>query len=461
MRLRAGLGLSLVMLAGLTLVAPARSDDANGAQNIDRAMVQVSRKLVKELQGRGYGNVGVLKFLVSRDGKTYSDSVGTLNMLLAKQLEVALLVKNDPKNPLAIIKNASAVAQRTRGANHRNKAGRDKLFGAKYTLSWGNNAEVTADGFVTGLAILGEDLKTLTIILMLVDGKENKIVRLGDDFVIVAKMDPRLLAESGESFMLRSAFDDGQVKIDPEVREQKVTAAAIKSAVKAREEKQQNPYFAPANAKPVTLQVLYDDVPAKITFRDGKAHIPTAKVGQKVKFRLTRDNGKDVYGVVLKVNGESTYHKQKGPDLECTRWIMKPGSGGFTLSAFRLPGDKKAEFKVLSVRESAKLAMSYGEDSGTISLAVFKQRKAELAGHDPSDRDYQKETIVRKAKVPDGVPESYGALVAQIEEEGTRSLEEGGLIGSGPVTDADKLKTFKFDPDPNPIMNLTIVYYKP
>jgi hypothetical protein len=60
-----------------------------------------------------YRNVGVLKFLVAREGKKdFSDNAGTLNMLLARRLEVALVLANDRKNLLGIIRNASAVAAR-------------------------------------------------------------------------------------------------------------------------------------------------------------------------------------------------------------------------------------------------------------------------------------------------------------------------------------------------------------
>jgi hypothetical protein len=456
MPLRVGLGFSLVALTALFLAAPARPDDSSGPKTVERGMVDIARKLVRELQKRGYANVGVLKFLVSTDGKGPRDSVGTLNMLLARQLELALILKNEPKNPIGVIKNASAVAHRTNGANHRTKAGIAKLFSAKYPLAWGNN-EVSADAFVTGLAIIRKDLTAMTVQLMVVDGKENRLRSLGSDYVLTAKMDPGKLSEAGESFVLRGAFDDGGAETTA-AGQKKTEAAVIKAAVKAREEKKENPYFAPANEKPVSLVVLYNGKPAPITFKDGKAQIPTPKVGTEIKFRLTRDGSQETYGVVLKLNGENTVGKQKLPDLECRKWILVSGKSA-TISGYQLDNHTFQPFKVLTRAESAKLAMNYGDDAGTISLTVFKARKGEAPVGDPLDKDASKEAIVKKAKLPDDYADNPAALVAKMEEEASRGLDDGGLIGGAGEVKKGGVKTVKFQPDPTPVMSLTLVYY--
>ncbi len=455
MPLRVGLGLSLVALLGLSLTAPARPDEPAAPKSIERRMVEVGRKLVRELKKRGYSNVGVLKFLVSADGKEPSDSVGTLNMRLAKQLELALILKNEPKEPLGIIKNASAVAHRTRGASHRTKAGIAKLFSAKYPLSWGNT-EVSPDAFVTGVAIIKKDLSTITVQLMVVDGKENSLRSLGGEYVLTAKMDPSKLSEAGESFVLRGAFDGGEVDA---AREQKVQAAAVKAALKARQDPKKNPYFAPKDEKPVSLEVLYNGKPAKIIFKDGKARIPTPKLGTEVKFRLTRDGSQETYGVVLKLNGENTVGKQTLPDLQCRKWVLEPGRTTTTIAGYHVNGHRET-FRVLSLAESARQAVNYGEQAGTISMTVFRQRRGEGPVPDPLDKDYNKETIVKKAKLLDDYADNPSALVAKLEEEATRGADDGGLIGGGEIR-KESLKKVKFQADQTPILSLTIVYYKP
>src|SRR5262245_51791845 len=76
---------------------------------LERAMVRAAPDLVQHFQAKGYANVGVLKFVVSKDGKTLSDNVGTLNMTLANRLEIALVVANDAAKPVGVVRGASAV----------------------------------------------------------------------------------------------------------------------------------------------------------------------------------------------------------------------------------------------------------------------------------------------------------------------------------------------------------------
>ena len=123
----------------LALAAPAAA-----APTLEEALVANAPAVVKRLQAMGCRNVGVLKFLATKDGDKLSDNVGTLNMTLANRLEIALLLANDPKTPLGIITNASAVAQRTPGASHLTKDGRLKLFGARYPLAPGRHGTRSA-----------------------------------------------------------------------------------------------------------------------------------------------------------------------------------------------------------------------------------------------------------------------------------------------------------------------------
>src|SRR5947207_7790056 len=108
---------AFVALAGV-VAAPARGADLEGAL-LDRA-----KGLVKHCQQKGYRTVGVLKFLGAKEGADLSDNLGTVNTLLARRLEVALILANDPRNPIGVIDDASAVAAKTPGANHRIPEGR-------------------------------------------------------------------------------------------------------------------------------------------------------------------------------------------------------------------------------------------------------------------------------------------------------------------------------------------------
>src|SRR3954469_22135156 len=108
------------------LAAPARGADLEGAL-LDRA-----KGLMKFSQQKGYKSIGVLKFLGVKEGSDLSDNLGTINTLLARRLEVALVLTNDPRNPIGVIDDASVLAARTPGASHRTPEGRRVLLAAQY-----------------------------------------------------------------------------------------------------------------------------------------------------------------------------------------------------------------------------------------------------------------------------------------------------------------------------------------
>src|SRR5262245_46606238 len=199
------IALVLVTL-GIVAAAPVRGADLEGAL-LDRA-----KGLVKFSQSKGYKNVGVLKFLGSKNGTELSDNLGTVNSLLARRLEVALVLANDPRNPVGIIDDASAVAARTRGANHYTQDGRKALFNAGYKLAWGDSkARVIPDAFLTGLVEVSKDLKTLRISFLYFDRANRLELVPGVEDAVVANR-ASALAEMGESFSVRGAFDDGKVE---------------------------------------------------------------------------------------------------------------------------------------------------------------------------------------------------------------------------------------------------------
>jgi hypothetical protein len=426
-------------LAGaLALAAPAAA-----APTLEEALVAHAPAVVKRLQAMGCRNVGVLKFLVTKDGDKLSDNVGPLNMTLANRLEIALVLANDPKNPLGVIENASAVAQRTTGANHLNREGRLKLFGARYPLAWGKE-QVDADGFVTGTVQVSKDLRTLTVSLLAFNKEDNKLAQVGDDFEAANR--PTALSEMGESFVLRGAFDDGTV--ETKEREEKVIQVAAK--VKGLEAK----YPLEEKSPPVALTAFYDGKPAPIEYRDGKAYLPEPREGQKVVFGLARDGSKERYGAVLKVNGENTLYRQKLPDLQCRRWILDPGDGPCKIPGFQKDDKTTEEFRVLSATESRAREINYGADVGTVALTVFRERKGKAKPEDNSEEGAAL-AAVAKGALPEKNAKNYYALKSQLLADANRGLIVEGADAKNPV------KTVTFEPDPIPVMSVTIIYYRP
>jgi hypothetical protein len=454
--------------------------------SLERTLVRAAPEVIKYCREHGYRNVGILKFLAHKyDQPSFSDNVGTLNRLIAKRLELAMIVANDPRGPLGIIENASDIAAQTPGANHLTKDGRIKLFEPKYRLVWGRD-QVSADAFITGLVDIDAALKTITIKLLVFDQTTNSLAALGDE--LIAANDARKLSEMGESFS-RGAFDNGTIETgktssanananassnadtnanansttnanggtQPETKLEnapppKADEQALAQAEAVKELALKHPAADPA--APVKFQVLYDGRPIAFEFRDGKAFIPEPNETQRVTFRLLHNAGSGTYACVLKVNGENTLFRERQPDVQCHRWLLLPDNkSGIEIVGFQQSQNTSQAFRVLSKAESRAQEIDYGADVGTITLTVFGELKGARPADDLTD-ETQTTRIVEKAKLPDKKAESFNALSAQLLADANRGLiTEGNVLGR-------KINLTKFTSDPTPLMSLTVIYYQ-
>jgi hypothetical protein len=446
---------ALAALVGL--VAPTRAADLEGAL-LDRA-----KGLVKHCQQKGYKTVGVLKFQGLKEGASPSDNLGTINTLIARRLEVALILANDPRNPVGVVEDATATAARIRGANHGTPEGRPPLFRPEYKLAWGDpKVRVTPDAFVTGLAGVSKDLKTLTVSFFIFDRTKNDLKQVPGVADAVVPNRAAALVEMGESFTLRGAFDGGKVepakgkneaagKNDPPADLPKdKDQAAVKSAADVRDQKAGKHPAEDPNA-PVKLTVLYDGRPVRIEVRDGKAFVPEPAPGQTVEFRLAKDATAQRYGVVLKVNGENTLDKQRLPDARCRMWVLGKGDPPIPVRGYQLGVDRVEKFRVLSAPESKAREVNYGADVGTVTATVFPEGTAPAPD---LTEDAAEKTAVAAAKLPAEPSKSFDALKAKLLEDANR-----GLIAEGAQVEG-KVRVVRFTPAAAPVMTLTVIYYK-
>jgi hypothetical protein len=452
----------LVTLVGIA--APTRAADLEGAL-LDRAKV-----LIKHSQAKGYKTVGVLKFLGAKDGNAFSDNLGTVNTLLARRLEVALVLANDPRNPVGIMDDASAVAARTRGANHLTAEGRKALFAAQYKPAWGNpSTRVTSDAFLTGLVEVSKDLKTLRVSFLAFDRKTNKLEPVPGVPDAVVPNRPSALVELGESFTVRGAFDDGKVetkakpkndgdakpqaKNDPPKEKAKndppadlpKDADVIQQAKAVKDQVAKHPAEDPK--APVKLTVLYDGKAVPVQVRDGKAFVPEPTTGQKVEFVMTRDAKAGRYGMVLKVNGENTLDKERLPDAKCRMYVLTNPGETVRIGGYQLGVDRVETFRVLSAPESKAREVNYGPEVGTLTLTVFPEGKAPVP--DLSE-DAAEKSAVAKADLPPS--QNFDSLKAKLLEDANR-----GLIAEGAQVPG-KVQVVNFTPAPTPAMTLTVIY---
>ncbi len=439
--------------------APARGADLEGVM-LDRA-----KGLMKFARAKGYKTVGVLKFLGSKNGGEFSDNLGTINSLLARRLEVALVLANDPRNPVGVIDDASAVAARTPGASHRTPVGRQALLAAQYRLAWGDaKARVAASAFLTGLVEVSKDLKTLRVSFLYFDRDTNRLEPVPGVADAVVPNRASALVEMGESFTVRGAFDDGKVEAKAKVKNDPPEAnakseppadlpkdkdePALKQAAEVRDQKVAKHPAEDPNS-PVKLTVRYDGQPVKIQVQGGKAFVPEPAPGQKVEFVISKDATRQRFAVVLKVNGENTLDKQRLPDAKCRMWVLLNPGETIPITGYQLGTDRLETFRVLSALESKAREVNYGTDVGTITMTVFPEGKAPTPN---LAEDAAEKSAVARAELPPS--KSFDSLKAKLLEDANR-----GLIAEGAQVEG-KVQIVKFAPAASPVMTLTVIYYK-
>jgi len=449
--LRCGLVVFLFLFACRALSA---------ADDLEKQLLKQGPRIMQQLKERGYQNVGVLKFRVKKGNDDSSDQVGTLNLRLTKKLALALVVANDARDPIGLVDNASQVAAKIPGASHLSAEGREKLFSREYPLAWGDE-KVVPDAFLTGVALISTDLRTMTVGILGFDPNSESLFPVAKFQV---KPDLEDLLDSGESFTVRGVFDDGSLAMSQEERKDKATEEALTTSltVKQETEDESSPVEAkkhPLNSDdaPIELEIRYDNQVQEIEFRDGAAFVAEPQEGQSVMLVVRRKSNSDRLGLVLKVNGENTLGRGTVADAQAKTWVLAPdrkewGFQGYYDSA----NDTMERFQVLSQAESKAKEIDYGEFVGSISVSIFPEQKVkpkvstELLTDE--GEDFQ---ILTQGDFPDEKPSNLGALKQQMAQNVTR-----GLISNG-ETEGASLGKVKFVKDSIPIMTATVKYYSP
>lgn len=427
------------------------ADQKVAVEQLGQALRSLANATIEHCQSKELKSVGVLKFGLFDSQANATTKTATINSLLADRMEVALVLANDARQPVTLIEDASAVAAEIENATHMSKAGRKLLMDAQYSAMWGDE-KLKPDALVTAIGEISADLKTITLSLLVLDKTSDELQPLGDDKVIA--INANLLAETGESFATRGAFDGGRLNGTSTTRPSTAIPPddlPAESAAEIRAGKSAHPLTDPQS--PVTLKVLYDGVPVNYQFVEGKARIAEPSQGQKVELVLTKDTTDRRYGVVVKVNGRNTLYQQQAPDPQCAKWVLASPGYQKTIKGFQIRGQNSLEqFKVLSQSESKNREMDYGKDVGTISVTVFPEGASEKLELDQDVRDSK---LVEASLLPKKASSTFGALKAKLLAGANR-----GLIAEGNVT-AGAVKTVKFNCSRTPIMSAVAQYYSP
>jgi hypothetical protein len=436
--------------------APAATAAVEGS--IEEAFRSHAPAWIRTLKDRGIRNVGVLKFRVQRGDAPVRDDAGPLCIGLADKLTVALVLGNDLRDPVGIVRDADATAAAIPGADHLSPQGRKPLFSRPYRLAWGQ-AEVVPDALLTGVAVLEPGYRKGTLAILMIRRDGTSMEKL--DQLSVAT-DARTVGAAGGSFLLRAAFEGGRLKKaeDPASDPAWQVDAAIVG-----------PRVLDDPTAPVGLTIRYDGKPVPFRYGEGstEAVVPEPREDQEVTFTITKRDAKPVrYGVVLFVNGVNTLDRQRCEPAMCGKWILEPTHRETQILGFQ-EGNKAAErFRVLSRPESERDVMHYGRDGGTVSFFVFGEAGAsESSSPSPSPSPSPRRVkelppdlaLITRGVLPTGPAETLAALRYRLDTE-SRGGATRGLIGFGDRV-AFETREVAFRAEPRPLLSATIRYYHP
>jgi hypothetical protein len=437
------------------------------ADELDAKLAAVAPKVLDYLKAKKCETVGVLKFLVDKGDGKLMDNAGTLNQGIADRLEVALILalKTDD---MSVIYRASDGATTIAGANHLTLAGRKAFFNKQYPWAWGPpDDKAKPSVLLTGEVVVSKDLKQTTVTIQAF-GPDGAMVTIPDAKVSV-ETPLRVLVDSGRSYLItekthKDVFSRGFKKEDVKntVVEQNI---ALDSGSQPPMPKPSVPSF-DADA-PIRVSVLIAGRAVQV--QNGAVREP--KVDEKVEL-LLENMTDDVYGVVLKINGENTIFREKFDAKDCYKWILKKKEKNY-VTGFQETNDKWNEFRVLPYEESKANEVNYGPVMGTIQVTAFRGKLVDAKSKPPVTQPVKKEELVVAAISrgaiqynedgnPAGIrPQTLGALKGKLQSREQVTTGSKGLLGIGNQTEHPVNKVV-FEADPaEAVMNYSIRYYRP
>ncbi|MBY0524253.1 MAG: hypothetical protein K2R98_12685 [Gemmataceae bacterium] len=433
-----GMGIGVL---GLVALSWSVSGSAARADNIDAELLTASKKVMKDIQDRGYKNVGILKFRVVRGDKPSSFNVGLLNGNMATRLEYALVLVNDDKNPIGITRDAShVIAAKDKQATYLKAADRPAMFKHTFPLAWGND-KVSVDCFLAGQVKISPDMKKTTVVIEAFDRKTNALREVVN---FTVPTDRSILADSGESFSLVKRGPDSLKRRAEELDDDATKNANDRNKGKKIVEKD-------AVDNLIDLDVHYNDQKVEVTRDDkGQASIAEPQENQQVHF-VIRNKSAERLAVVIRVNGINTLCKE-GADKQvdqCIKWVLEPNKQ-YAIRGFYLEDGKTVEkFKVVAPDTLSDLSP---DKLGLIEVDVFRE-----SGNSDEELLRTRKISLRGLKPGTARPATFAALKANVFQ--TMTVKKKPIIYAGDQEQAVVKETdFK---GPTHTGSLVIRYYQP
>jgi hypothetical protein len=469
----------LLLLAPLALLvvtaAPVR------AAHLDEALLKASPSVLLYLENHKIKNVGVLPFQVKKGSRQASFVSAPLASNLAGRLENALIMSqgSNEANAIGIIRDAAGTASQGKvGSYTRSPAAFSKLFKTSYNLAWGNRM-VKANAFLTGIVTNTGDHSKTTVQLQILtptsrDGGALKLAKVGKPIEVMT--DRALLRDLGYTFALsRSLTRRGVTSEDRD--EQAVEQVATQEKGRKQKRTGQSNAITPDNIAGMAFELRYDGVKQKLrrvaqSEEGSKAPLYEADpmmpgtVVTMVLIPLLPDGKK--LGVVLKVNGRSTWQEEQEESIMCKKWIydmdLKGQEDIYKGFYTGLEGKNLKPWNVLSAEESAQRANDLGDRAGWIDIDVFGSADDQEA----SDQEEPKISTRSLARTRDKYPtlkelqnRLRKANNVKIKKPLVATRSPGGLLlADSEPAEAVQISTATF-PNPVRIGGISIRYYDP
>lgn len=435
--------LPLAVVATAVLVAPTAVMAANP---IEDELPAASIHLVKKLRAQHVKTIGVLKFRVQKGNDAASFRVGPMNAVVTTAVENILILRNtgDPP-PFQVLKSPSQVLARNK-LSYLEAKDRDKLFGLKYPLAWGD-ALAEPDAFLTGVVQVDPDRESTTVVFELLDRETRQLREI---YRFKVRTTRSILNDVCDNFLITRGTVE---KAGPGVDRKALESARSRNAGGGA--KTSRPVAADgADEAPVVMDVLYNgqlqQVSVDPTGRgEGQFKLAEPEEGVKVVFKLTNRTEKPV-AVVLVVNGQNSLNypaedlNQLEP-LRMTKWFIPPKGEVEVVGYFRPEGKSAIPFRILSTEESTRQELDLNPHLGAIHLFTFTQGV---------EADVPKPGLRIVAPAGASTPKEAADRV----RERLGKPAPAGLIAPGGEEIPADLKAEKFD-KPVQVSSQTIWYY--
>lgn len=375
------------------------------AGTLDLGLLKNSGDVLEYVKEKGWKNVGVLPFQVQRGARPLSYAGGPLSHNMTTRIENALIMAMDANETKAvgIIRDAAGTANKAGvGSFHKDERAYRKLFATSYDLAWGNR-KVKADAFLTGKILNTGDRKQTRVVILALDATSRQggkmIAHTVKEFSV--ETDRMLAADLGYNFSLNRA-----VVLSRGVKPLKRNQEATQEIFLEEENGQQLPprqgqgsgqgqptggqglgqgmEHSPANIAGFSFELHYNGMNQPLTptvgsqqgSRAAEFQAPPATAGSSIAMYLTRlSNEQRKFGVVLMLNGKSTWQMQDMEPIQCQKWVydasrtgQRDGFEGFYTDT---TGNNLLRFRALTAEESLVKASELGSRAGWIDVYVF------------------------------------------------------------------------------------------